>query len=64
MEWVDWFNNRRLHSVLDYWRCLKHEAGINPGAVQGPWLTNGDYRVALPCRYLSPREQMTSLSRI
>ncbi len=18
MEWVDWFNNRRLHSVLDY----------------------------------------------
>jgi hypothetical protein len=51
MEWVDWYNNRHLHSVLDYVpprntkppttlnsgrpsrRCLKHEAGIKPGAV-------------------------------
>ena len=26
MEWVDWFNNRRLHSVLDYLPPEEYEA--------------------------------------
>ena len=26
MEWVDWFNNRRLHSQLDYVPPEEHEA--------------------------------------
>ena len=26
MEWVDWFNNRRLHSVLDYVPPEEYEA--------------------------------------
>lgn len=26
MEWVDWFNNRRLHSVLDYVPPEKYES--------------------------------------
>ena len=26
MEWVDWYNNRRLHSRLDYVPPEEHEA--------------------------------------
>lgn len=26
MEWVDWYNNRRLHGQLDYVSPEEHEA--------------------------------------
>jgi putative transposase len=40
MEWVDWFNNRRLHSQLNYVPPEEYEAAhyahIQPGELATP----------------------------